>query len=133
MVVGLLKIVLAIPHATSLKDKRRVVRRVLDRTRAKFNVAAAEVASLDAHRRATLGFAVVSNDARHANSMIDTIASFVGSASDGLVVSRSMKIERREDVGDAIDSGGLDSSLAGDWDDELPGAAGVDPDDEAGR
>lgn len=103
MVVGLLELVLAIPEATSLKDKRRVVRRVLDRARAKFNVAAAEVGSLDAHRRATLGFAVVSNDVRHANSMIDTIASYVSGASEGVVVSRSTKIERRSDLADHED------------------------------
>ncbi len=125
MVVGLLRIVLAIPEASSLKDKRRVVRRVLDRTRAKFNVAAAEVASLDAHRRATLGFAVVSNDARHANSMIDTIASFVGSASEALVVSRDTKIERRADIGED-----LAGHLGGDLDD--PEDLG-EPDPEDGR
>ena len=133
MVVGLLEIVLAIPQAGSLKDKRRVVRRVLDRTRAKFNVAAAEVASLDAHRRATLGFAVVSNDARHANSMIDTIASFVAGASEALVVSRRMKIERREDVGD---DDGADLLGPGDgpaWADDEATTADTDADDEADR
>jgi uncharacterized protein len=96
VVIGLLSVVLAIPEATSLKDKRRVVRRVLDRARAKFSVAAAEVGSLDAHRRASLGFAVVSNDARHASSMIETIAAFV--ASEAMVVSRKTKIERRSDL-----------------------------------
>lgn len=125
MVVGLLRIVLAIPEASSLKDKRRVVRRVLDRTRAKFNVAAAEVASLDVHRRATLGFAVVSNDVRHANSMIDTIASFVSDASDALVVSRATKIERRRDVVED-----LAEHFGGDVDD--PEGLGT-PDPEDGR
>ncbi len=112
MVIGLLSVVLAIPEATSLKDKRRVVRRVLDRTRAKFSVAAAEVGSLVAHRRATLGFAVVSNDARHASSMIETIAAFV--ASEAVVTSRKTKIERRSDL----------AMLAGP--DEDPGVAALD-------
>jgi uncharacterized protein YlxP (DUF503 family) len=98
MVVGMLRIVLAIPEARSLKDKRSVVRRVLDRARAKFNVAAAETGMLDAHRRSELGFVVVSNDRRHVQTMIDHLAAFVAGASEALVESRSVAIETREDL-----------------------------------
>lgn len=94
----MLRVVLAIPEARSLKDKRSVVRRVLDRTRSKFNVAAAEVGMMDAHRRAELGFVLVSNDKRHMQSMLDTVSSFVAGASEGLVESRSFAIEHREDL-----------------------------------
>jgi uncharacterized protein YlxP (DUF503 family) len=44
--------------------------------RAKVSVAATEVGELDDHEHAELAFAVVSNDARHANGMLDTIAAF---------------------------------------------------------
>ena len=97
------RIALAIPGAFSLKDKRSVVRRVIDRTRAKFNVAVAEVADMDVHQRAVIGIAVVSNDVRHANSMIDGIVSFVSGASDALVVDRQMQITRYEDHFGGID------------------------------
>jgi uncharacterized protein len=76
MVVGVCRINLELPEADSLKAKRSVVRRLLGRVRSRFNVAAAEVAQLDEHHRATLGFAVISNDNRHANSMLDKITDF---------------------------------------------------------
>ena len=71
VVVGVCRIAFCLPGNDSLKGKRRVVRRIVDRTRNKFNAAVAEVGALDEHRRRVLGFAVVSNDARHANSMLD--------------------------------------------------------------
>ncbi|MDQ3035808.1 MAG: DUF503 domain-containing protein [Myxococcota bacterium] len=76
----------------SLKGKRSIVRRIVDRVRHKFNAAIAEVAEMDAHRRAVLGFAVVSNDSRHANSMVDTIVAYVSGATEALVIDRSMEL-----------------------------------------
>ena len=75
MVVGVCQISLSLPGVTSLKAKRSIVRKVLDRTANRFNVSVAEVGQQDAHRQAMLGFAVVSGDRRHANSMLDSIAS----------------------------------------------------------
>lgn len=92
MVVGVCRIALSIPGNDSLKGKRRVVRRIVDRTRNQFNAAVAEVGELDQHRRALIGFAVVSNDPRHANSMIDNIGSFVSGLTEALVVSRDVEL-----------------------------------------
>ena len=92
MVVGTCRIVLSIPGNDSLKGKRKVVRAILDKLRHRFNVAAAEVDDLDVHQRAVLGLAVVSNDARHANSMLDTLTSFVAGATEAQIVDRSMEI-----------------------------------------
>ncbi|MDD9945374.1 MAG: DUF503 domain-containing protein [Myxococcales bacterium] len=92
MVVGVLRVVLALPGNNSLKGKRKVVRSALDRVRARFNVAAAEVEYLDDWRRASLAFAVVSNDHSHANSMLDTIAGFVSTSVDAVVTDRALEI-----------------------------------------
>jgi len=92
MVVGVLRIVLALPFNDSLKGKRSVVRRIVERARERFHVAAAEVADLDAHRRAVLGFAVVSNDRRHATSILDQLAEFVATATEAEVVERRMEL-----------------------------------------
>jgi len=113
----MLRVVLAIPEARSLKDKRSVVRRVLDRSRAKFNVAAAEVGMMDVHRRAELGFTLVSNEHRHMQSMLDHLTSFVANASDALVEERSFLIEHRTDLaerGRALDRDLLGDSLGDD-------------------
>ncbi|MFM7202140.1 MAG: DUF503 domain-containing protein [Myxococcota bacterium] len=77
MVVGVARVVLIIHSAFSLKEKKSVVRQVKDRTCSKFNVALAEVGELELHNRAELGLAVVGNDRRHVNSMVDNILTFI--------------------------------------------------------
>jgi len=69
-VVTVLTVELLLFDSASLKDKRSVVRSVLQRTRNKFGVAAAEVGDQDDRTRATLAFAAISSDARvsHANA-----------------------------------------------------------------
>lgn len=92
MVVGVCKVAFLLPGNASLKGKRSIVRRIVDRTRAKFNVAVAEVEDMDAHRRAVIGLAVVSNDARHANAMLDRISSFMTSLTEAVPSERSLEI-----------------------------------------
>ena len=77
MVVGTCRITLAIPENASLKGKRSVVRRVIARVRAVFNVAIAEVDALDAWDIAVLGFAVVGNDHRFVNQVLDKVVDHI--------------------------------------------------------
>ena len=71
--VGFLTVHLCITDGMTLKDKRQVVRSVLNRTRERFNVAAAEVGCLDTPRRAELAFTAVSNDGRHVREALDAV------------------------------------------------------------
>lgn len=103
MVVGVCRITFGLPGNDSLKGKRRVVRRVLDRTRSAFNAAVAEVGSLDEHRRAEIGIAVVSNDGRHANAMIDKIAAFASGLTEAVVLDRAIEVLH---VGEGASFGG---------------------------
>jgi uncharacterized protein len=59
MVVGSLTVRLLVRESRTLKDKRQVVRSILDRVRGGFNVSAAEVDTHDDVKVATLGFAAV--------------------------------------------------------------------------
>jgi uncharacterized protein YlxP (DUF503 family) len=99
MVIGVCQISLSLPGVTSLKAKRSIVRKVLDRTANRFNVSVAEVGLQDMHRQAVLGFAVVSGDRRHANSMLDSIASFVERVADAVVMDRSTELVSINDIG----------------------------------
>ena len=92
MVVGVCKVAFRLPGNASLKGKRSIVRRIVERTRAKFNVAVAEVDAMNAHRRAVIGLAVVSNDARHANAMLDRISSFMTGLTEAVPSERSLEI-----------------------------------------
>jgi|SRR5581483_4349049 len=59
MVIGSLTVRLFVRDSRTLKDKRQVVRGILDRVRSGFNVSAAEVDTHDDVKVATLGFAAV--------------------------------------------------------------------------
>jgi uncharacterized protein YlxP (DUF503 family) len=59
MIIGSLTARLLIRASRTLKEKRQVVRSILDRVRGSFNVSAAEVDTHDDVKVATLGFATV--------------------------------------------------------------------------
>ena len=77
------KLTFYIPHAASLKDKRQVCRSIVDRARHRFNAAIAEVDTQDAHRTLTIGIAVVSGEAGHAQRSLDEIIRFMEENADG--------------------------------------------------
>ncbi len=77
MVIGVCKLDLRIPENHSLKEKRHVLRKLIDRVRARFNVAIAEVGDNDLWQRAEMGFCTVGNDRRHINSSLDKIVYFI--------------------------------------------------------
>ena len=77
MHVGICKLTLHIPGASSLKEKRQVARSLSDRIRNRFNVAVAEVEGADRRQRLTLGICCVSNDRGHADSMLSEVLDFV--------------------------------------------------------
>lgn len=61
-----------LPGCASLKEKRQVVLGLKDRLHARFNVSAAETAWMDVHDRAQLAASVVSNDRKHAQSVLQS-------------------------------------------------------------
>ncbi|MBI5545929.1 MAG: DUF503 domain-containing protein [Deltaproteobacteria bacterium] len=77
MFVAVARITLSIPEAGSLKSKRHVVHKVLDKVKARFNVSAAEVADLDLWQRATLGIASVANEHTFAQESISKVVRFI--------------------------------------------------------
>lgn len=76
MTVGVLTVRMRL-QAHSLKEKRGVVKSVVERVRVRFNASAAEVEDLDSWDVTTIAVACVSNDAAHADSMLQTIYSFI--------------------------------------------------------
>jgi uncharacterized protein YlxP (DUF503 family) len=70
MFVGVGRIVLQIPGARSLKDRRRVVKSFKDRVRAKLPVSVAEVGDTEQLQLASLGVAVISNDTQRCDEIL---------------------------------------------------------------
>lgn len=77
MIIGSCKVYLNVPFAHSLKEKRTVVKSIIDKVKHKFNVAIAEVEDQDLHQSIVIGLAVISNNSSHANSMIQTIVNYI--------------------------------------------------------
>jgi uncharacterized protein YlxP (DUF503 family) len=73
MKVGLLQVEILLSDGNSLKDKRRVLKRLKDHVRKEFNASVAEVGHTDKWRRSTLGIAVVSNGSKHISAYLDNI------------------------------------------------------------
>lgn len=73
MHVGLLQVRIHIPEASSLKDKRQVVKSILERARHRYHVAAAETGEQDVYRIAELGFAAVSGSESHAREIVSKV------------------------------------------------------------
>ncbi len=94
MYVGALELKLFIPEVRSLKEKRSVVRSVIERTRARFRVSVAEVGDNDVHQRAVIGVAAVGNDAAHVGAVLAEIRSAIEVA----VVGRAEVVAEHTEV-----------------------------------
>lgn len=79
MVVGALRIVFFLADSHSLKGKRKVVRSMVDKVKAKFNVSIAEVDSNDKWQKIELGVAVIGNDRRYVDSCLNHVRDYLES------------------------------------------------------
>jgi len=76
---GTLVMELEVTDGRTLKDKRHVVKGLLDRIRGRFNVSAAEVEQLNTARFATLAVAAVANDRGFVHEMLAKVMNLVES------------------------------------------------------
>jgi hypothetical protein len=79
MFVLALRVELHLPHAQTLKDRRQVVKSILDKARQRFGVSAAEIGFQESAQRAALGFAVVASSAKQAEEIIAEVDRLVWS------------------------------------------------------
>ena len=93
MVVGVLRLTFVLSGAHSLKEKRHAVRKMTDRTRARYNVSIAEVGDNDIWQRAVLGVTAVANDHSFVNEVLDKVVRDLESMAVAELVNREMEIE----------------------------------------
>lgn len=89
MYVAALRVTIRIPFAGSLKEKRSVVRHLVEASRQRLGVSASEVDAQDRRQVAVLGFAVVAPSAAHAEALLAHTEQFVWSHPDIEVVEVS--------------------------------------------
>lgn len=97
MIIGVARVVLALGQAHSLKEKRAVVRKVVDRVRARFPVAIGETEDHDVWQRATLGISAVGSDFGHVRSVLDAVLREIEETYVAPVVAQDVHVARWED------------------------------------
>ncbi|PWH18570.1 MAG: DUF503 domain-containing protein [Ardenticatenia bacterium] len=77
MVIGVCTLELSLPAATSLKDKRQVIKSLMARLRNEFNISVAEVGAQDQKQWAVVGVACVSSDRDYAHGLLSHVVNWV--------------------------------------------------------
>jgi len=77
VIVGLMQIEIRIEDSFTLKDKRRVLKSLIERTKRNFNVSIAEVDNNEIVNFATLGLSAVSNSTRFIDEVFDKILGYL--------------------------------------------------------
>ncbi|HEX2236681.1 MAG TPA: DUF503 domain-containing protein [Actinomycetota bacterium] len=100
MFIGIGTFEIFIPASTSLKDKRQVLRPIVDTVRKRFNVSIAEVGYQELWQRAAFGVTCVAGEMAHCRKVLQEVEKAIGrSASDGAeIVDRSVDVFALEDL-----------------------------------
>ena len=85
MVIGCACVTFRAEWVTSLKEKRMVIKNLMERAKHKFNISIAEVDCQDCHETLVIGFACVSNSASHADEMVEKVVRFLENNTDALL------------------------------------------------
>jgi len=110
MYVGVARLVLSIPGARSLKDRRRVVKSLKDRVRARLPVSLAEVGELELYQVATLGVAVVANESARCSEVLSAAVGMARVARDAVLADVATEIMTLGEGGGSI-RGGIEAAL----------------------
>jgi uncharacterized protein YlxP (DUF503 family) len=118
MLIAAALIELGLPESDSLKDKRRVLRSLRDRVRAKFNVAIAEIADQDDRHRVCLGCVSVGSDPRYLREGLEKVVRYVESLALGELVSDDVIVVQIDELPAVADAGADLSDLPEEWERE---------------
>ncbi len=77
MTIGTLAIRIPLPGVVSLKDKRKIVKSIIERLKSRYNASVSEIAAQDSKMMAVIGIAVVSGDAAFVQQQLDSILNFL--------------------------------------------------------
>jgi hypothetical protein len=83
---------LEVTDSLTLKDKRQVVKALVDRLRSRFNLAVAEVGHLDSRCHATLALSAVANDQSLVHAMLEKAIDLIESEPRAVVLDYSIEM-----------------------------------------
>jgi uncharacterized protein YlxP (DUF503 family) len=92
MVVGVSKIEVFLPESHSLKEKRQATRKIVERTKGKFNIAIMEIDRSNLWQRASIGFALVGAGRDSVLEAMEHVYDFVESMYIGNIIDTKSEI-----------------------------------------
>ena len=93
MIVGLMRLEIYIRSSRSLKDKRRIIKSLIEKVKCEFrNLSVSEVGSNDLWKRSEIGIVIVSNDTQFVNSSLDGVLNYLKSGSSYEVISNNIEL-----------------------------------------
>ena len=111
--IGVLTLRLEMPWVSNLKEKRALVRPVVERLKVRFPVTVARLDGLDAHDWELIGVTTISNDHEWTRQTLKMASDFVASGGEYRVVAEQQVISSLsdfmnsdldgEDLGDELD------------------------------
>lgn len=97
MWIGWIEFDVLLGDVHSLKEKRSVVRPIIAELQRRFSVSAAETGSLDLHRRAGIGVALVAADSGHVITVLDAAERLVAERPEIQLLSARRDVRRSDD------------------------------------
>ena len=92
MVVGVSSIEIFLPENHSLKDKRQAVKRIVEKTRTRFNISIMEIEQTNLWQRVKIGFSIVGVKKDHVNQAIDNVYAYIESLYIGKIIDTRTEI-----------------------------------------
>ena len=93
MVIGLLKIEFYIESSRSLKDKRRIIKSLIQKLKSKYsNLSVSEIELLNNWKKSIIAIVTVSNEITYINSVLDKVLNYIIEDSNYQVVKSDIEI-----------------------------------------
>lgn len=86
MKILIMKVKLRAAWSHSLKEKRMVVKSIVQKLKNKFNVSAAEVEEMDIHQIIVIGIAAICGSSAQADSTMENLITFIECNTDAEII-----------------------------------------------
>lgn len=91
MNILIMEITLRASWVNSLKEKRMIVKSIIQKLKNKFNISVAEIGEQDVHKTIVIGIAAICGSSAQADSTMEHIITFVESNTDAEIID--IKVE----------------------------------------
>ncbi len=84
--VGVSSVEIFLPENHSLKDKRQAVKKIVEKTRAKFNISIMEIEQTNLWQRVKIGFSITGVKKDHVSMAIENVYEYIESLYIGTII-----------------------------------------------